>query len=91
MLRASKELDLDLAHSYLVGDALSDVGAARAAGVSGILVRTGRGAQQAGLEAREPSRACPVLPDLSAALEHVRQQDKFEVTLHDHFAHALAG
>lgn len=42
LLRAARELDLDLSRSWLVGDALSDLEAARVAGVRGILVRTGR-------------------------------------------------
>jgi D-glycero-D-manno-heptose 1,7-bisphosphate phosphatase len=54
--RASADLDLDPAKSYVVGDKWSDVGAARAAGARAILVRTGHGAT----EEAEP------LPDLTA-------------------------
>jgi D-glycero-D-manno-heptose 1,7-bisphosphate phosphatase len=54
--RASADLDLDPARSFVVGDKWSDVGAARAAGARGILVRTGYGA----VEETEP------LPDLTA-------------------------
>ena len=44
MLRqAASELDLDLARSVVVGDRWDDVGAARAAGARGVLVRTGYG------------------------------------------------
>jgi len=47
MLRqAAKELDLDLSHSWLVGDAVGDLQAADAAGCRGVLVRTGRGIDQ---------------------------------------------
>ena len=54
--RASADLDLDPARSFVVGDKWLDVGAARAAGARGILVRTGYGATeetepQAGLTA----------------------------------------
>ena len=47
LLRAALDLDLDLARSIMIGDALSDVAAGRAAGVgSTALVRSGRGADQ---------------------------------------------
>jgi D-glycero-D-manno-heptose 1,7-bisphosphate phosphatase len=42
--RAVRELDLDPARSFVVGDKWLDVGLARAAGARGILVRTGTGA-----------------------------------------------
>lgn len=54
--RASADLDLDPARSFVVGDKWIDVGAARAAGARGILVRTGYGATE---EAQPP-------PDLTA-------------------------
>ena len=44
--RASADLGLDPARSFVVGDKWIDVGAARAAGARGILVRTGYGATQ---------------------------------------------
>ncbi len=43
LLQAARDLDLDLSRSWLIGDACSDLQAARAAGVRGILVRTGAG------------------------------------------------
>jgi len=47
LLKAAVELDLNLAQSYMVGDALSDVEAGLAAGVkSSLIVCTGRGAAQ---------------------------------------------
>lgn len=49
LLRAATELNLDLSHSYLIGDAISDLEAAEAVGARGILVRTGRGNDQAAL------------------------------------------
>ena len=54
--RASADLDLDPARSFVIGDKWMDVGSARAAGARGILVRTGYGAN----EETEP------LPDLTA-------------------------
>src|SRR5512133_3041926 len=43
---AAGQMGLDLGASYLVGDAESDLGAARAAGCRPILVTTGRGAAE---------------------------------------------
>jgi D-glycero-D-manno-heptose 1,7-bisphosphate phosphatase len=44
--RAAADLDIDPARSFVVGDKWLDVGAARAAGARGVLVRTGYGAGQ---------------------------------------------
>jgi D-glycero-D-manno-heptose 1,7-bisphosphate phosphatase len=44
--RAVRELELDSARSFVVGDKWLDVGLARAAGARGILVRTGTGAAE---------------------------------------------
>jgi D-glycero-D-manno-heptose 1,7-bisphosphate phosphatase len=47
MLRAAAmEHKLNLASSFLIGDAVRDLEAARAAGVNGVLVRTGKGAAE---------------------------------------------
>jgi D-glycero-D-manno-heptose 1,7-bisphosphate phosphatase len=71
LLRAAREMGLDLTRSYMIGDAVTDIEASRAAGVSPILVLTGRGAQEAaGLEAGELT-PCPVLGDLGAAVDLV--------------------
>ena len=43
LFRAARDLDLDLAHSYLVGDRYLDLETAAHAGVKGILVLTGYG------------------------------------------------
>ena len=43
LVQASKDLGIDLARSYMVGDGIVDVGAARAAGVVPVLVLTGYG------------------------------------------------
>ena len=42
-LKAAEEIDIDLSRSYMIGDMLKDIQAARRAGVKGILVKTGYG------------------------------------------------
>jgi D-glycero-D-manno-heptose 1,7-bisphosphate phosphatase len=72
LLSAQADLGLDLAASYLIGDAATDIAAATAAGVRGILVRTGRGTQQAAaLAASGDDAGCPIVDDLPAALNHI--------------------
>jgi D-glycero-D-manno-heptose 1,7-bisphosphate phosphatase len=44
--RAARDLDLDPARSFVVGDTWLDIGLARACGASGLLVRTGSGASE---------------------------------------------
>lgn len=64
---AAEALRLDLARSYLVGDAESDIAAGMAAGCKSLLVLTGRGAaQRAKVEERWGAR-CVIVPDLMAA------------------------
>lgn len=47
LLQAAEDLDLDLGRSVMIGDALTDIQAGRAAGVGRtIMVRTGRGRRQ---------------------------------------------
>jgi D-glycero-D-manno-heptose 1,7-bisphosphate phosphatase len=48
LLRASQEMDIDLARSYMVGDMPKDIEAAGKAGAKGILVQTGYGADHLG-------------------------------------------
>jgi D-glycero-D-manno-heptose 1,7-bisphosphate phosphatase len=68
---AARELGLDLAASWVVGDQWRDIELARRAGARGILVRTGYGAQ---LEADWPNdiaRPPVVCDDLMAAAQHI--------------------
>jgi D-glycero-D-manno-heptose 1,7-bisphosphate phosphatase len=67
--RAADRLALDLSRSVLVGDHLTDVQAARAAGCRSILVLTGRGRDASPLLAADPDLAgVPVVADLPAAV-----------------------
>lgn len=71
LLQAADELDLDLGRSYLIGDAMTDMQAAEAASVKGILVLTGRGQEQVKKADREDSSPWPVVADLGAAVDYI--------------------
>lgn len=74
--RAAQEFDIDLARSYVVGDALSDITAAQAIGAQPILVLTGRGrAEQTRLIENNHS-GYVVVEDLLRAVEWIEQNDK---------------
>jgi len=64
---AAKFLTLDLARSYLIGDAESDIAAGMAAGCKTLLVLTGRGAAQRARVEERWGKSCVVVPDLMAA------------------------
>lgn len=72
MLRqAAQEWNLDLAASFMVGDAVSDIETAHAVGTQGILVRTGRGEEQvAGLTVHAHWNT-PVVADLNEAADYI--------------------
>jgi D-glycero-D-manno-heptose 1,7-bisphosphate phosphatase len=71
LLQAADELDLDLGRSYFIGDAMTDMQAAEAAGVKGILVLTGRGPKQVRKAGLEGSSPWLVVADLGAAVDHI--------------------
>lgn len=69
---AAREMRWDRSRSWVVGDKISDVDLARAAGLRGILVRTGHGRRE---EARLGARPeVPVVDDLSAAIDLILEQ-----------------
>jgi D-glycero-D-manno-heptose 1,7-bisphosphate phosphatase len=69
LLQAAQEHDLDLSHSIMIGDALTDVQAGRAAGVPvSALVLTGRGRQQAAKPEASILLPFPVFRDLQEAI-----------------------
>ncbi len=71
LLQAAAALDLDLGRSFLVGDAITDLEAALAAGVQPVLVRTGRGRAHAALLDTQTHTICPVVDDLRAAISWI--------------------
>ncbi|MEZ6004171.1 MAG: D-glycero-beta-D-manno-heptose 1,7-bisphosphate 7-phosphatase [Planctomycetota bacterium] len=68
--RALRELDLDPARSWFVGDSLRDLEAGHAIGARSILVRTGKGADQGPAVTRALPDAAQV-DDLAAAARHI--------------------
>jgi D-glycero-D-manno-heptose 1,7-bisphosphate phosphatase len=69
LLQARSELDLDLSRSLLIGDALSDIKAGRAAGIpDNVLVLTGRGREQAQLPDAQNMQPFSVYNNLQEAL-----------------------
>ena len=68
ILRAARDLDLDLTHSYLVGDRYRDLETAANAGVKGILVLTGYGrVEYESLRDKAPAPPVYVAQDLADA------------------------
>jgi D,D-heptose 1,7-bisphosphate phosphatase len=63
ILEAQRDLNIDLASSWYVGDSTPDLGAAEKAGVSSILVETGHG----GLDRRYPHEAKFTVANISEA------------------------
>ena len=73
LLRAARDLAIDLAASWVVGDRLRDAQAGLAAGCRAVLLRTGWGEHEAA-QARAVLPQVPVLPDLPAACAHILAQ-----------------
>ena len=68
-LQAARDLSLDMSRSVMVGDALSDIIAARTAGIPRqALVQTGRGKEQAQLPEVASLQPLPMYETLTAAL-----------------------
>lgn len=69
LLQAAHKHNLDLSRSVMIGDALTDLAAGRAAGVAQvILLLTGRGKVQAQLPETAEYTPFPIYPDLETAL-----------------------
>jgi D-glycero-D-manno-heptose 1,7-bisphosphate phosphatase len=72
ILQAERELSLDLSRSWMIGDALSDLQAGRAAGVGQlVLVRSGRGAHQAQLVENSSLGPFQLYAELNEAMQHL--------------------
>lgn len=76
LLRAAEELGIDLAASYMVGDALSDIAAGQRAGVrQAVLVLTGRGRAQRKQAAGVGLTPFAIKRSLKEAVEMILQED----------------
>jgi len=73
LITAAAEHDLDLGRSFVVGDRWDDVGAARAAGAKGVLVRSGYG-REAEASRRPHVRADLIVDDLAGAAAWILAQ-----------------
>ncbi len=87
MLRARDDLNLDLAGSWMIGDSASDLAAAKACGVTSVLVRTGNAADAASLEAA----ADFVFDDLLQAAEFIVHRSKAATVDDDRLERLAAG
>jgi D-glycero-D-manno-heptose 1,7-bisphosphate phosphatase len=76
LLAAAGRFAIDLRRSYFIGDAISDVEAALAAGVQPLLVLTGQGCEQAPLLAQRGYQDVPVLKDLGEAVAWIVKREK---------------
>ena len=69
LLQAAREWSIDLSRSVMIGDALTDVQAAIAAGVRPMLVRSGRGHREEERLARAGLAHVRVFADVAAAID----------------------
>jgi D-glycero-D-manno-heptose 1,7-bisphosphate phosphatase len=76
--RAARDLNLDPARSFVVGDKWSDVELARAVGARGVLVRTGHGAAEESQQAADLI-ADAIVDNLAAAASWILKSLKSEV------------
>ena len=76
MLRQlAEQWHVDLSRSYMVGDAWTDIAAGQAVNCRSILVRTGRGAEQASLPEARQCSADHIATDLAAAVMWLCQEE----------------
>lgn len=68
LLAAAREMELDLSRSYMIGDTGKDMQTARAAGVKGVLVRTGYGREAEAATLQGGGSPCYVAEDILAAI-----------------------
>ncbi|MGC8878583.1 MAG: D-glycero-beta-D-manno-heptose 1,7-bisphosphate 7-phosphatase [Anaerolineae bacterium] len=73
--QAAHQLDIQLAGSYVIGDALSDIQAALRIGAHPLLVLTGRGHEQVALLDETQRDSVPVFDGLLAAARWVWQRE----------------
>jgi D-glycero-D-manno-heptose 1,7-bisphosphate phosphatase len=77
--RAARDLGLDPARSFVVGDTWLDVGRARAAGARAIMVRSGAGAEQERSMKPADLNADAIVDNLAAAASWILLNRKSEI------------
>jgi D-glycero-D-manno-heptose 1,7-bisphosphate phosphatase len=75
LLQLAAQWHVNLAQSYMVGDAWTDIAAGRAVNCRSIMVRTGRGAEQFDLPEAREHPADHVAADLAAAVEWLLEEE----------------
>ncbi|GAC1567405.1 MAG: hypothetical protein NVS3B14_13370 [Ktedonobacteraceae bacterium] len=80
LLKASRELDLDLSDAIFIGDSLTDMQAGMAAGVRTMLVLTGLGMEQFGMHCQEKERLFRIALNLNHAVNVILQDDEAAVS-----------
>ena len=75
LLQLADQWRVDLSQSYMIGDACSDIAAGRAANCRSIMVRTGRGVEQASLPEARRHPADHIAADLAAAVTWLLQEE----------------
>jgi D-glycero-D-manno-heptose 1,7-bisphosphate phosphatase len=76
LLQVASELDIDLAGSYLVGDAASDLLAGDRVGCQTFLVLTGRGASQLGPAFQAMGNRFTIARDLNEATRQIIEAEQ---------------
>lgn len=71
LLQASKDLNINLNESWLIGDAISDIQAALSVNVTPLLVKTGRGAEQFTLLQKNNLEDTQIFNNLYDATEYI--------------------
>jgi D-glycero-D-manno-heptose 1,7-bisphosphate phosphatase len=75
LLQLAEQWHVDLAQSYMVGDAWTDIAAGRAVSCRSIMVRTGRGAEQLNLPETRQYTPDHTAADLAAAVEWLLREE----------------
>lgn len=78
LLQAAQEMGIDLASSYLIGDALTDIQAAQAVGVKAYMVLTGRGIGQYLSALWQGINSFSVAVNLRRAVDDILRIESFE-------------
>jgi D-glycero-D-manno-heptose 1,7-bisphosphate phosphatase len=78
LLRAGRELSIDMSQSWMVGDILHDVEAGRWAGCRTVLVDNGHETEWKLTERRRPDHVAPTMLAAAHVILHVRRQQEQE-------------